>query len=234
MNIDINGMTDIHEMEKIIQILKNKKNEILKKGEFPYIDVFSKSTNAGEDIEQLLCDDIFYDLERIKGKNYDQVCPKSNHLVETKLIRMMVRGKESYVERAFSITDPTKGYLSDKNVYGGNISTTTFQQVKPNEFDYLVGVTLFKNGMDIYLIPSSKISNPKERNEKMAYLSGQHKGNTLEGQLNYNDPILNDHYLFSVYNDGEKLYYYDRKNKLVGEIFTKLSIEKIIYEKFSV
>lgn len=234
MTINIDNISDINQIDEYIKILENKRIESLKNNGFPYIDIFNMSTNAGEEVEKLLCKDIFYDLKRVGGKNYDQISLNSNTIAETKTIRMMVKGSGGYYERALSITDQKKGYVKNKKKYGGNISTCTFQQVKSKEFEYMFGVILFKDGMDIFLIPSNKIGNPKEKTKNLAYLSGQHKGNVSEGQLNYNDKVLNDHYLFSIYNDNENLYYYDRTNKLIGEIFTKLSIENIIYEKFSI
>jgi hypothetical protein len=74
----------------------------------------------------------------------------------------------------------------------------------------------------------------KTKENTKAYLSGQHYGNDEEGQLNYNDEILNQHYLLSIYNDGKILYYYNRETKTIGEIFTKLNFENIVNEKFNI
>ena len=74
----------------------------------------------------------------------------------------------------------------------------------------------------------------KNKENGKAYLSGQHYGNNEEGQINYNDPILNECYLLSIYNDGKDLYHYNRGNKTIGEIFTKLNFENIVNEKFNI
>lgn len=226
---------------KVIQ-LRNKIDElqkefelVLKNSEFPYLDIFKKSTDAGEDVEKLSCEDIFQDLNRVTKEKYDQKTTKKKYDVETKLIRMMVKGKEEYYERALSITDMDKGYQQKSKKYGGNISTTTFQQIKPKKFNYLLGIILFKDGMDIFILPTEKISTMvKKRENGKAYLSGQHEGNHEEGQLNYNDKILNEHYVTSIYNDGKNLYHFNRENKVVGEIFTKLNFEEIVNEKFNI
>lgn len=232
MNLEIDNIENLQEIDEAISKLETKRNQFLKKNGFPYIDIFTMSTNAGEEVEKLLSDNVFFDLERVKGRNHDHLTSNKKDLIETKAIRMMVKGSETYTKRAVSITDEFKGYIKNKKIYGGNISTTTLQQIKNYEFTYLIGVILFKDGMDIYLIPSTKISNPKIKKDGMAYLSGQHKGNDREGQLNYNDSVLSKHYVLSIYNNGDQLYYYDRETKKIGDIFNKLSIEKIINEKF--
>jgi hypothetical protein len=230
-----NNVLSIEQIDNKIKELNALKTNILKFSGFPYINIFKKSTNAGEDGEQLLSNEIFEDLHRVFRKNYDQLTAEKKHTTETKLIRMMVKGDGQYYERAISIKDSNKGYKEKTKQYGGNISTSTFQQIKPKEFDYLLAVVLFKDGMDIFILPSDRISKTvKKREIGKAYLSGQHKGNNDEGQLNYNDKVLNDHYLLSIYNDGEKLYYYNREDKTVGKIFTKQNIENIINEKFCI
>jgi len=230
-----NNFLTIEQIDEKIKELNTHKTNILKFSGFPYIDIFKKSTNAGENGEQLLSNEIFEDLFRVSRKNYDQLTAEEKHTIETKLIRMMVKGDGPYYERAISIKDSKKGYKENTKQYGGNISTSTFQQIKPKEFEYLLAVVLFKDGMDIFILPSDMISKTvKNREIEKAYLSGQHKGNNYEGQLNYNDKVLNNHYLLSIYNDGKNLYNYNRGDKTIGEIFTKKNIEKIINEKFCI
>jgi hypothetical protein len=222
----------IDQLNLFIKNLEEVRDKKLKVS-FPYLDIFKKSTDAGEDGEDLLCNDIFEGLTRVKGKNYDQITEK--YIIETKLIRMMTQGDAAYYEKAVGIEETNRGYKPDKKKYGGNISTSTFQQIKPKEFDYLLGVVLFKNGMDIFILPSDKISKTvKKREIGKAYLSGQHKGNNEEGQLNYNDKVLNEHYFLSIYNDGKNLYHYDKENKQIGQMFVKRNIEDIIHEKFNI
>jgi hypothetical protein len=225
----------IKELDKMILELTTIKDNKLKAEDFPYLGIFKKSTNAGEEGEELLSNEIFEDLVRVRNKSYDHETTKKKYAIETKLIRMMIKGDDEYYERAISIKDVYKGYKLKTKKYGGKISTSTFQQIKPKEFEYLLAVVLFKDGMDIFILPSNLISkNVKKRESNMAYLSGQHKGNDNEGQLNYNDEVLNSHYLLSIYNDGKNLYDYNREHKLIGKIFTKKKIEDIINEKFCI
>jgi|694.fasta_scaffold153495_3 hypothetical protein len=225
----------ILEIKDKIKKLENELETIHKNFDFPYLDIFKKSTDAGEDVEKLSCCIIFEDLNRVTNKNYDQKTSGKGYVVETKLIRMMVKGDGGYDERAVSILEKNIGYKQKSKKYGGNISTSTFQQVKPKKFEYLLGIVLFKDGFDIFILPSKIISQTvKNKENGKAYLTGQHYGNNEEGQLHYNDVILNKHYLLSIYNDGKTLYHYNRENKTVGEIFTKLKFENIVNEKFSI
>jgi hypothetical protein len=225
----------LEKIEKIISSYSVKKHNILRSSTFPFIDVFLLSTNSGEEIEKILSNEIFNDLTRVINENHDHKTKVTEKTVETKSIRMIVKGNSSYEDRAISILDDKKGFLSKKKKYGGKISTITFQQIKPKEFQFLLCVLLFKDGMDLFILPSSMISSKvKDNPHGKAYISGQHKGNFEEGQLNYNDKILSEHYLWSIYNNGEKTYFFDRKTKKIGEEYIKQSIEKIINEKFSI
>jgi hypothetical protein len=230
-----NENLEVLELKEQIKKLNDVYEEKLKSSSFPYLDIFKKSTDAGEDVEKLSCGIIFEDLNRVKNENYDQKTSNKGYVVETKLIRMMVKGDGGYDVRAVSILNKKIGFKQKSKKYGGNISTSTFQQVKPKKFDYLLGIVLFKDGLDVFILPSKMISQSvKNKENGKAYLSGQHYGNTEEGQLNYNDNILNEHYLLSIYNDGKNLYHYNRENKTVGEIFTKLKFENIVNEKFNI
>jgi hypothetical protein len=225
----------ILEIKRQIKELQDEAETIQKSSGFPYLDIFKKSTNAGEDVEKLSCGTMFEDLNRVTNENYDQKTSEKGYIVETKLIRMMVKGDGGYDERAVSILDDKAGFIQKTKKYGGNISTSTFQQVKPKKFDYLLGIVLFKDGFDVFILPSKMISQTvKIKENDKVYLSGQHYGNNEEGQLNYNDKILNQHYLLSIYNDGKTLYYYNRETKTIGEIFTKLNFENIVNEKFNI
>jgi hypothetical protein len=223
----------IEELDEIIKSASERKKLILRETLFPYIDIFSLSTNSGEEVEKLLSNEIFTDLCRVSNKNHDHITKKTKKTIETKLIRMMVKGLETYENRSISILDKKRGFLSKTKKYGGKISTSTFQQIKPKEFDFLLCVVLFKDGMDIFLLPSNMISpSAKNKVDGKAYISGQHKGNSFEGQLNYNDKVFSKHYLLSIYNNGKNLYFFDRENQKIKNKYVKKSIEDIIDEKF--
>jgi hypothetical protein len=229
--VDYNNWTT-DEIENLIFELQSIKEGKYKNEGFPYLEIYKKSTNSGEEIEKMLSAEIFKNLFRVTNKSHDHTI-NTDKPAETKSIRMMVKGKGGYEKRAISILDENKGFLNRKKKYGGNISTMTFQQVKPKEFDFMIGVVLFKDGMDLFVLPSELISKKVKVKEKnMVYLSGQHEGNLGEGQINYNDKVLNNHYLFSLYNDGKNLYYFDRLQKVIGDKYNKLCIVQIINEKF--
>jgi hypothetical protein len=225
----------IEEIEKLITDLVSVKEIKLKNQGFPYLDIFKLYTNSGEEIEKMLSKTIFHGLYRVTNESHDHKTLISEKNGETKLIRMMVKGEGTYEKRAISILDKNRGYNPITKKYGGKISTTTFQQIKPTKFDFIVCVLLYKDGMDIFILPSNKISNKvKIKEDGLAYLSGQHEGNHEEGQLSYNDKVLSKHYVFSIYNDGDCLYYFDRSNKKIGDKFNKQNIEDVINEKFGI
>lgn len=230
--LDTNNEWSLESLENEISKLEKIRYNLLINGEFPYLDIFMLTTNSGEEVEKMLQAKVFTDILRVKGESHDYTSNKVGRL-EAKLIRMMLSGDGDYVKRAISITDIKRGFMPNKKKYGGKTSTKTFQQVKPQEFDYLIGVVLYKDGMDIFILPSNFISqNVKKRELNKAYLSSQHKGNKNEGQINYNDEVLNQNYCFSVYNDGKKCYYFDKLKKNIGVEFHKIELKKLIDEKF--
>src|SRR6056300_1316338 len=81
---------------------------------FPFYEYFLKNTQFGEDVEKLLSERIYRNLKRVKG------------------IRMMTnidKGEKFPIQRAISIFD-------DLN----HLSNTSLQQIKPAEFDEMLGV----------------------------------------------------------------------------------------------
>jgi|688.fasta_scaffold510845_2 hypothetical protein len=208
----------------------------------PYADMFKMSTDAGEESEKFIQECIFSDVTRVKGEGYDLNFSLNGKLKkgESKLIRMIKDKKKwgngSYIDRAVSILDKEIGYkvYGKKMGYYGGISTKTFQQIKPIKFDWMVGVLLYTNGFDVFLIPTEKFTKSVMVKETgKCYMSGQHDGNSQEGQTNINDKILLQHHICSVFNDGKDLYLIDRKTKEIGEKFNKIRLEDLINEKFN-
>jgi hypothetical protein len=189
------------------QILKNaidnKRYNELKKTVFPYLDSFLSSTEAGEENEKRIVNEIFTNLRRITNSSHDCKSLVSLKKGEIKSIRMMKKHKNdkslSYESRAISILDNKSGFLTKTKKYGGSISNTTFQQVKPAEFDFMLGLLVYKDGIDFFLLKSNLISKKVK--------------------------IREQNYLFSVYNDGNNLYYFDRLTKTIKYLFTKVDIE---------
>jgi hypothetical protein len=198
--------------------------------DFPNFDMFIKNTQAGEDIEKLLSDEIFNDLDRVKNENFDHIQKDSKERVESKSIRMMSNDEKDEkfpVQRSMSIFDRKT-----------NLSNTSFQQIKPKEFDQMVGVLLYKDGLEIYKVPSTSFHDrvlPKTGKENKSIvdnllkegkivLSGQHKGNLEEGQIGFNQ--LEKYLKFSIYIKNGKYYYIENGQKTDKE-FTKLNFSDL-------
>jgi len=227
MNLDLQKYS-VDELETLIHTINKLRHTKLLSTTFPYLDLFSASTNYGEMVEKILVDTVFENLERVTSENFDQITTETKRRIETKAIRMMLRGSEtSYESRAISILNNNSGYSNNKNKYIGGLSTTTFQQVKPAEFELLIGVLVYKDGMDIFILNSNKIPNKVKSVEAgKVYLTGQHKNNLEEGQISINDTVLNDNYVFSIYNNGSELFLFNRNDKKAFNKFTKTNIEK--------
>jgi len=217
----------IDELEVLLHSISNMRNTKLKSSTFPYLDLYNASTNYGEMVEKFLVENVFSNLERVTSENFDQITLYSRKKIETKSIRMMFKGSEtSYESRAFSILDYTAGYSAKKNKYISGLSTTTFQQVKPAEFESMIGVLVYKDGMDIFILNSNKVPNKvKLKEEGKVYLTGQHKNNLEEGQISINDSVLNESYCFSIYNNGTDLFLFNRTNKDSLTKFKPFNIE---------
>jgi hypothetical protein len=225
-NLELSNKT-IDELAILLQNISNMRNIKLKSSIFPYLDLFNASTNYGEMVEKFLVETVFYNLNRVTSENFDQITSNFRRRIETKAIRMMYKGSEtSYESRAISILDSISGYSTKKNKYIGGLSTTTFQQVKPAEFESMIGVLVYKDGMDIFILNSDKIPNKvKIKEENKVYLTGQHKNNLEEGQISINDSVLNENYCFSIYNNGTDLFLLNRGDKESLTKFKSFNIE---------
>ena len=218
--------------------MRNYFNNEKKSVKGPYSYIYQMSTDAGEEAEIFVEEFIFSDVKRIKGEGYDLKFKLNNEekLGETKLIRLMTKGDGSYLDRSISILNKKVGYKKwgRKMGYYGKLSTTTFQQIKPNKFDWMIGIILYNDGFDLFVISKDKFTKEvMSREDGKCYMSGQHEGNYNEGQTSFNDDILSKHYVCSVFNDGKDLYLIDRETKEIGEKFNKMRIEDLINEKFN-
>jgi hypothetical protein len=68
----------------------------------------------------------------------------------------------------------------------------------------------------------------KFREEGKCYITGQHEGNSPEGQIHVNDKVVLDNYKFSIIGKNGKFYYFDRDNKKILEEFEKIDISKYL------
>lgn len=234
------------ELIKIIKTLENGDKQFFmdyisnekKSKAGPYAYIYQMSTDAGEEAEIFAENFIFSDVKRIKGEGYDLTFGLNGEhkMGESKLIRLMTKGDGSYLDRSVSILNKKVGYKErgKKIGYYGGLSTTTFQQIKPNKFDWMIGIILYNDGFDLFVISKDKFTKEvMSREDGKCYMSGQHEGNHNEGQTSFNDDVLSKHYVCSVFNDGKDLYLIDRETKEIGEKFNKMRIEDLINEKFN-
>lgn len=214
------------------------------RSDFPFYESFLKNTQAGEDIEVMLSDKILSGLQRVTGDNYDHVIVGTENRVEVKSIRMMSGDEKDTkypAQRAISFFDKRRVTLSN----------STFQQIKPAEFEYMIGILLYKDALSLYLVPSSAFHGtvlPKNRKsmkglkgqallEKQAQyeeylrikddkivLSGQHKDNLEEGQIGFAQ--LEKYLKLSIYPKEDK-FFYIKDGKRTDEEFTS-SIQDLI------
>jgi hypothetical protein len=167
--------------------LKINKDFEEKISSFTFAKLFTFGTDIGEFIEEEIVEKFFTDFKRVKNQNYDGIIIEdSNHLkIEVKAVRAVEKKEKSnektYFQRA----------LSFDNNETITMSNTTFQQVKPQEFDYLLGFLIYKDKIELFLIKSDEINkNVTRKNEKgegLIEISPQHKGNNSEGQININN-----------------------------------------------
>ena len=77
-----------------------------------------------------------------------------------------------------------------------------FQQVKPKDCDYLLGVAIFLDKMRVYLVPSSDIEPEVHSNTDRIRLHAQHR-NKGEGQIYVKD--LTGHMILEIDTPLEKI-----------------------------
>ena len=210
VNLDGRTLTDVEKIV-ILGIIKR----LYGGNKFPHVEIYLKNTQAGELIEKII-EGLFNDITRVTNQNYDIVVDKSGLRIEVKSIRVMSsKNKDKFpVHRAMSIFDKQTC-----------LSNTSFQQIKPSEFDLMVGVLVYKDALSIYVVPSSafhpivikKTDNAnkpyiKELNDAgKIVLSGQHKNNLTEGQIGFNE--LKKYIRFSIYSKGGSYYYIENGKK---------------------
>ncbi len=209
------------EIDSINTIIMSKLDQV--KSEFPFYENFLKNTQAGEDIEVLLSEKIFSDLTRVTGENYDHIIDLIDKKVEVKSIRMMTNDDKDTkypAQRAISFFDKKRNKFSN----------TSFQQIKPAEFDYMIGILLYKDAVTVYLVPNdafhsrtlpksvkrglkgAKLQECKQlyaeylrlKDEKIV-LSAQHKDNNEEGQIGFAQ--LEKYKKFSLYPKDDSFFY---------------------------
>jgi hypothetical protein len=136
-----------------------------------------------------------------KPSNYDLLAEHDKQIcIEVKCIRATESKPKStdklteipslLEERALSYSEAHK------------ISNPSFQQTKAAYFDYLVGVVIYSDVVDFYLVPSADIKSGKLEIKK------QHAGAIFEGTTNEGHLIiteLSEYKFLSVYSEDELL-----------------------------
>ena len=94
-------------------------------------------------------------------------------------------------ERALSYAD------KDKN------NNWTFQQTKPDMFDYLLGVVMYTDQVDLYIVPSDDIKTGKLKITNQHAGAIMEDGGTKEGHLSIKE--LDEYRVLSMYSETELL-----------------------------
>lgn len=139
-----------------------------------------------------------------KPSNYDwllQKLDKSIKSAEVKAIRA-VRKKEKSEKKLNEIPSPlVERALSFADAkLCGNIS---FQQTKAEFFDYLIGIVIYTDQVDFYLVPSEDILSGKLKISKQHAGAIDDDGTTSEGHLSVRH--LESYKIKTVYNEDELL-----------------------------
>lgn len=202
--VNVNSGKEIFNLETLNRIIENDKNNK------PFIKLFTSKmgTNIGEEME-LFIERFFSDFIRVKGENFDGYIKDHNNIkFEIKSIRALNNKKEEdYINRSVESFD-----------YKNNIqkiTNQTFQQIKPSEFNYLIGLVVFSDIIEIYLIKNTEINDTTKNNdENKIILSPQHKGNLLEGSININKLSKKNIGCFYIEDGNIKIKLYDKQKEL--------------------
>lgn len=149
---------------------------------YKFHDWFLSSTNFGDAIVEPYLNEIF-NLNTSNCNSFDsyKIIDNKKVLFEIKSFRCMSKktsGKDSYYERALLLENW-------KNLKNTEKSCGSLQQLKPRLFDFVIGAAVAKDNIEIVLVPSTAFTFDKTKSN-MLFLSGQHRGNSNEGQIGYN------------------------------------------------
>lgn len=166
------------------KVSKSGKTQILKPKRNPAYSEYNKSNNK-------------------KPSNYDWLMTINNDIksVEVKVIR----ATESKPNQGSKITE-LPSLLEERALpyaereKSGN---QTFQQTKPDMFDYLLGVMMYSDQVDFYLVPSADIKSGKLKITNQHAGAIKEDGSTGEGHLAVG--LLDDYKFLSVYTEEELL-----------------------------
>jgi autotransporter adhesin len=147
-----------------------------------------------------------------KPSNYDWLAIIKNELscVEVKVIRA-TESKPNQGSKIFelpSLLEERALPYAERDKSGNQ----TFQQTKPDMFDYLLGVTIYADQVDFYLVPSVDIKSGKLKITNQHAGAINDDGGTNEGHLAVGTL---DEYIFLTVKTEEELLASDDLNKYI-------------------
>lgn len=164
------------------------------------------SAKTGMPLKGFIKNPVYTDYNKLhnkKASNYDWLANLNTELVciEVKVIRAAESkpGQTDKLNELPSLLEE-RALAFVESAKSGNGS---FQQTKAELFDYLLGVVMYADQVDFYLVPSADIKSGKLK------ITNQHAGailedgSTNEGHLAYRD--LEEYKFLSVYSEEELL-----------------------------
>ena len=138
-----------------------------------------------------------------KPSNYDWLALIKSQIksIEVKVIRA-AESKPNQDEKLYEIPSllEERALTFAEGIKSGN---ATFQQTKAELFDYLLGVVVYADQVDFYLVPSSDIKSGKLKITNQHAGAIKEDGSTGEGHLSVKD--LNEYKILSVFSEEELL-----------------------------
>jgi len=167
---------------------------------------FPKIGKKGQTLKSKIKNKVYTDYNKRTGKkptNYDHLALFDAELAswEVKVIRS-AEARPKQDSKLYEIPSPLEERsLSFKD--SSKSANVSFQQTKPDLFEFLLGVVLYNDQVDFYIVPSKDIKSGKLR------LGNQHNGaikkdgSTNEGHLFLSD--LKSYKVKTVYTEEELL-----------------------------
>lgn len=138
-----------------------------------------------------------------KASNYDwlAIIKKQLTCIEVKVIRA-AESKDGQTDKLNELPS----LLEERALAfaeGSKSGNGSFQQTKAELFDYLLGVVIYADQVDFYLVPSADIKSGKLKITNQHAGAIKEDGSTNEGHLAYRD--LDAYKFLTVYNEEELL-----------------------------
>ena len=138
-----------------------------------------------------------------KPSNYDWLATIKNETksVEVKVIRA-AESKLNQLDKLYeipSLLEERALTFAERNKSGNN----SFQQTKAELFDYLLGIVMYADQVDFYIVPSEDIKSGKLKITNQHAGAIKDDGSTNEGHLSVKD--LDSYKVLSVFSEKELL-----------------------------